>query len=112
MQTTTKYMNKEDIIRLNDKAIERDYNATIHPDFYDDILKDGIKYPIDRAFLHNPDAPDGGEMRVAISYPKPYGVYLPYSIDGGHWESDMGRALLDMTPEDYESLPTVNIHDA
>ncbi len=112
MRTTTKYMDKADIIRLNEKAIERDYNATIHPNFYDDILKDGINYPIGMAFPHNQDAPDGGEMRVSISYPKPNGVYLPYSIDGGHWESDMGRVLLDMTPEDYESLPTANIHDA
>ena len=91
-----KYMTKADIIRLNDKAIERDYNRSIEPVFYDEVLDDNLNYPVTMAMPHNPDAPDGGEMRVQISY----AVNSTSSL-----YKDMKAVMLDMTPEDYESLP-------
>ena len=91
-----KYMTKADIIRLNDKAIERDFNRSIEPVFYDEVLDENLKYPVTMAIPHNQDAPDGGEMRVQISY----AVNSTSSLYG-----DMKAVMLDMTPEDYESLP-------
>ena len=93
-----KYMTKADIIRLNDKAIERDFNRSIEPVFYDEVLDENLNYPITMVMPHNPDAPDGGEMRVQISY-------ALNSTSPAY--KDMKAVMLDMTPEDYESLPSV-----
>jgi len=93
-----KYMTKADIIRLNDKAIERDFNRSIEPVFYDEVLTENCNYPITMVMPHNQDAPDGGEMRVQISY----AVNSTSSL-----YKDMKAVMLDMTPEDYESLPSV-----
>ena len=107
MQTKeTKFMTKSDIIRLNDKAIERNFNRTIEPAFYEDILIDEANYPITMAIPHNQDAPDGGEMRVQIAYHKT----PPKSFeDLLEWESETGYVFLDMTPEDYESLDAITV---
>lgn len=100
-----KYMTKADFIRLNDKAIERDFNRSVYPSFYDEVLEDGVNYPIGMAILHNPDAPDGGEMRVSLSYPKSSSRLSEARMKYYHIEMD--SVTIDMTPEDYESLPSV-----
>jgi len=99
-----KYMTKADIIRLNDKAIERDFNRSIEPVFYDEVLDENCNYPITMVMPHNPDAPDGGEMRVQISYVQPASSTLNSTSPA---YKDMKAVMLDMTPEDYESLPSV-----
>ena len=104
--TTTKFMSKADIIRLNDKAIERNFNRSIEPAFYEDILMDEVNYPITIAIPHNQDAPDGGEMRVQIAYPLTKPESLEHLVP---WESKTGYVMLDMTPEDYESLTAISV---
>ena len=82
------YMTKDDIVRLNNKAIRLKKNRSIYKRAYEEVLKDGVKYPIGMNFIHNDT-----EVRALVSYGK-----------GTFW--------LDMDVEDFNKLPTEKLTDA
>ena len=78
------YMTKDDIVRLNNKAIRLKKNRSIYTRAYKN-LKDGVKYPIGMHFIHNDT-----EIRAQVSYG-----------DASFW--------LDMDVEDFNKLPTAEL---
>lgn len=81
------YMTKEDIVRINNKAMRLKKNRSIYRKAYK-VLEDGVKYPIGMHFIHN-----DVEIRAEVSYGK-----------GTFW--------LDMEVEDFNKLPTEKLTDA
>ncbi len=83
--TKVTYMTKDDIVRLNNKAIRLKKNRSIYRKAYKEVLKDGVKYPIGMHFIHNDT-----EIRAQVSYG-----------DASFW--------LDMDVEDFNKLPTAEL---
>tara|TARA_R100001510_G_scaffold51856_1_gene52056 strand:+ start:256 stop:501 length:246 start_codon:yes stop_codon:yes gene_type:complete len=81
-------MTKDDIVRLNNKAIRLKKNRSIYTRAYKEVLEDGVKYPIGMHFPHNDT-----EVRAEVSYGK-----------GTFW--------LDMDVKDFNKLPTEKLTDA
>lgn len=78
------YLTKDQFIRLNDRAIRRDANRSLEPDFVDSLDADN-KYPIIQTMLHNDI-----EMRCQIAY------------------SALGETCwLDIALADFDVLPSV-----
>lgn len=82
--TKVTYMTKDDIVRLNNKAVRLKKNRSIYEKGYK-MLKDGVKYPIGMHFVHNDT-----EIRAQVSYG-----------DASFW--------LDMDVEDFNKLPTTEV---
>ena len=82
------YMTKDDIVRINNKAMRLKKNRSIYRKAYKEVLEDGVKYPIGMHFIHN-----DVEIRAEVSYGK-----------GTFW--------LDMEVEDFNKLPTEKLTDA
>jgi len=78
-------MTKDDIVRLNNKAIRLKKNRSIYTRAYKEVLEDGVKYPIGMHFIHN-----DVEIRAQVSYG-----------DASFW--------LDMDVEDFNKLPTAEL---
>tara|TARA_A100001391_G_scaffold156163_1_gene114038 strand:- start:167 stop:433 length:267 start_codon:yes stop_codon:yes gene_type:complete len=78
------YMTKDDIVRLNNKAIRLKKNRSIYTRAYKN-LKDGVKYPIGMHFPHNDI-----EVRAEVGY-------------------ENGTFWLDMDVKDFNKLPTTEL---
>ena len=83
---TVKYLTRDFIIKLNNRAIQRNANRTLKAKFVSK-LPDNCKNPIVEQLLHN-----DVEMRCHIAY------------------NDKGNVcVLDIPLSDYNNLPTVDV---
>jgi len=82
---TIRYFDKATLIHANEQAIRAERNRSIQPEYLA-TLDDALRFPVFMAMVHN-----DVEMRV--------GVML----------SPEERAWLDLSFEDYEALPTVQM---
>lgn len=81
-----KYLTRDFIIKLNNRAIQRKANRTLKVKFVSK-LSDNFKYPIVEAVLHN-----DVEMRCTIAY------------------NDKGNICwLDIPLSDYNRLPVIDV---
>ena len=85
-----KYLTKDLILRLNEKAVRLNKNRSIHPNHYSDLnLKEDIKYPVGMTL---PTGHMDREMRTQI--------YLG---------EDNGSIWLDIEMKDFTKLPSQEI---
>ena len=85
MQQTIRYFDKATLIHANDEAIRTERNRSINPQYLQ-TLDDALRFPVFMAMVHN-----DVEMRVGIML------------------SPDDRAWLDLSFEDYEALPSVDM---
>ena len=78
-----KYLTYDELVRLNAKAKEENRNQSLDPIGFDNISKDKV-FPVVFSMIHNDI-----EMRAMIQLNK----------------DDSARGLLDMSFEDFNSLP-------
>ena len=78
-----KYLTYDDLVRLNKKAKEENRNQSLDPSVFHNISKDKV-FPVTFSLVHN-----DVEIRAMIQL----------SSD------DSARGLLDMSFEDFSSLP-------
>ena len=93
-ETHYRYLNKSDLRRLNNQAIDNNLNRSIEPDFVEQVeekFPDGreVKYAITNKMLHND---------------KEWRCWFPVLVNG-----ELKQVYLDISMVEYEALPTVEM---
>ena len=85
--STIKYADKDQLTKLNIKAINTEKNRSVYPEMLEEALENDTNYPVTFSMVHN-----DVEMRASFS---------------------IGGALIwiDMDFEDYLSLPEISLID-
>mgnify|MGYP001345133860 CR=1 FL=1 len=96
-----KYLDKADLIRLNDIAIKRNYNRAIQTEFVQEVGED-IKIPVVNVFPHNDQ-----EWRLKLTMTNPFEPTTTITdADGNELEErpNWCEVWLDIPFKEYDNI--------